>query len=444
MEEQARPRIMELLIPHKEALVLILLLVESWNLADCYDPLDPNGNITVTFDIFQWTQEGYMARVTIQNYYQYRHVEIPGWSLGWTWAEQEVIESMAGALATQQGDCSRYKYRTLHCCKRDPVIIDLTPDAAPENRTANCCHSGILSAWAIDQSTSFSSFIMVVGGLDPKAAPQKPQNLTFLAPGSGYTCGPFEVHTPTVFSVVEGRREEQAFKTWKSACTYSSFVANNAPACCVSLSTFYNPKITPCSVCSCGCQASGNERPTCVGDSEMKRLPGDDNSVGCSDHMCPVRVHWHVKSNYIDYWKVKVTVSNYNFASKFSNWNLVIQHPAFGQRTLSHSFNSTGLATVGNMDEAAIFWGLEYYNKELLQAGDKEPGSVMTEMVMHKDPESFTLRNGWAFPRRVYFNAEICEMPMPDDFPRLPNTSSRPSNACYLIFILSFLILLFH
>ncbi|CAL5365006.1 unnamed protein product [Camellia sinensis] len=27
---------------------------------DCYDPLDPNGNVTATFDILQWTVDGYV------------------------------------------------------------------------------------------------------------------------------------------------------------------------------------------------------------------------------------------------------------------------------------------------------------------------------------------------------------------------------------------------
>lgn len=98
---------------------------------------------------------------------------------------------------------------------------------------------------------------------------------------------------------------------------------------------------------------------------------------------------------------------------------------------------------LNDADEAAIFWGLENYNKMLLQAGNSEPGSVMTDMLIRKDPESFTLRNGWAFPRKVYFNGESCEMPMPNDYPALPNTSPSPSNACYLIIILFSLILLF-
>lgn len=130
---------------------------------------------------------------------------------------------MAGALATQQGNCSRFKFRIPHCCKRDPVIIDLTPDAAPENRTADCCRNGILSAWAIDQPTSFSSFDIVVGGFDAKATPRKPQNLTLLAPRLGYTCGPMEEDTPTVVEVVGGRREEQVFsKTSRQKIAHNS------------------------------------------------------------------------------------------------------------------------------------------------------------------------------------------------------------------------------
>lgn len=42
--------------------------------------------------------------------------------------------------------------------------------------------------------------------------------------------------------------------TWKSACTYSSFLANKTPLCCASLSTFYNRLVTPCPQCSCGCR----------------------------------------------------------------------------------------------------------------------------------------------------------------------------------------------
>ena len=34
--------------------------------ADCYDPLDPNGNITITFDTHKWTDDGYVVIVLAQ------------------------------------------------------------------------------------------------------------------------------------------------------------------------------------------------------------------------------------------------------------------------------------------------------------------------------------------------------------------------------------------
>ncbi|CAL5341240.1 unnamed protein product [Camellia sinensis] len=112
---------------------------------DCYDPLDPNGNVTVTFDILQWTVDGYV---------------------GWTWTKNEVIWSMNGAFATQQGDCSTFTSQIPHSCKIDPVIVDLLPDAANENKSSDCCRGGLLSAWAINPLQSFSSFEITVGHLE--------------------------------------------------------------------------------------------------------------------------------------------------------------------------------------------------------------------------------------------------------------------------------------
>lgn len=69
--------------------------------------------------------------------------------------------------------------------------------------------------------------------------------------------------------------------------------------------------------------------------------------VRCTDHMCPLRVHWHFKNNYRDHWKVKLTVSNYNYNRNYSDWNVLVQHPGFSQPALIYSFNSTVLPTVG-------------------------------------------------------------------------------------------------
>lgn len=157
------------------------------------------------------TEPTLQARVTVQNYYQYRHVDKPGWTLSWTWTEAEVIWSMYGAFATQQGNCSNYKFQVPHSCKRSPVILDLTPEAASENRTDGCCRSGLLSAWTVDRSKSFSSFEIQVGGLDNWTTVHPPVNLTLLAPGPGYTCGPVSDTQPTVSSDIGGKREVQVF-----------------------------------------------------------------------------------------------------------------------------------------------------------------------------------------------------------------------------------------
>ncbi|GMY05547.1 COBRA-like protein 1 [Fagus crenata] len=404
-----------------------IVLVAICSLSDCYDPLDPNGNITVTFDIHKWTTDGYLARVTIQNFYQYRHVDKPGWSIGWSWTNNEVIWSMSGAFATQQGNCETFK-STPHCCKRDPV-------------------RGLLPWWssfclAIDPSNSFSSFEIKVGNLVGNFSAYEPQNLTLIAPGPGYTCGPILDTDPTVSLDVGGRRQIQVLKTWKSTCTYSSFLANKKPVCCVSLSTFYNPNITPCPKCSCGCRDADKTTASCLREvypSSISDFSNNLDEVQCTDHMCPVRVHWHVKSNYMSYWRVKLTISNYDYQSNFSNWNMVVQHSGFSQPATTYSFNSTVLPTVGFGDEVALFWGIEYFNTILLHADEDQVGSLSSEILFNKDTDSFTLSNGWAFPRRIYFNGENCEMPLPDTFPMLPNGSSslKPSY-CKILLLLFF------
>jgi len=76
--------------------------------------------------------------------------------------------------------------------------------------------------------------------------------------------------------------------------------------------------------------------------------PNDEKSViECTDHMCPIRVHWHFKNNYMNQWRVKLTISNYNFNRNYSNWNVLVQHPGFNQKATTYSFNSTKLSTHG-------------------------------------------------------------------------------------------------
>lgn len=69
--------------------------------------------------------------------------------------------------------------------------------------------------------------------------------------------------------------------------------------------------------------------------------PKKDNEplMQCTHHMCPIRVHWHVKVNYKDYWRVKIAVTNFNYRMNYSLWSLAIQHPNLNNVTQVFSFN---------------------------------------------------------------------------------------------------------
>ncbi|XVF11756.1 hypothetical protein REPUB_Repub08aG0055300 [Reevesia pubescens] len=313
--------------------------------AAAYDPLDPTGNITIKWDIMSWTPDGYVAVVTMTNFQMYRHIMSPGWSLGWVWPKKEVIWSMVGAQATDQGDCSSFKLGNIpHCCKRNPTVVDLLPGVPYNQQIANCCKGGVVSSWGQDSSAAVSSFQLSVGraGTSNKTV-RLPMNFTLLAPGLGYSCSQAKKVPSTVFISADGRRKTQAWMTWNVTCTYSQILASKYPTCCVSMSSFYNSTITPCPACSCGCQNKNNCVPS---NSEIRTVVGKNASTSqntkmimCTTHMCPIRVHWHVKLNYQEYWRVKMTVTNFNYQMSYSQWTLVAQHPNLNNITQVFSFN---------------------------------------------------------------------------------------------------------
>lgn len=133
----------------------------------------------------------------------------------------EVIWSMSGAFATEQGNCSLFKYDTPHSCVESPMILELMSKASPANRSDGCCNGGVLSSWAVDPSKSFSSFEITVGSSDEDGNEQPPANITLMAPGPGYTCSPFLDANPTVSSVIDGKRQVQVFSKlirWQLQC----------------------------------------------------------------------------------------------------------------------------------------------------------------------------------------------------------------------------------
>ncbi|CAN6476873.1 unnamed protein product [Victoria cruziana] len=343
--------------------VFVLLFCFTITPADAYDPLDPEGNITIKWDITQWTADGYVATVTIFNFQQYRHIQAPGWKLGWTWAKKEVIWNMVGAQTTDQGDCSRFKGNIPHCCRKDPTTVDLLPGTPYNQQVANCCRGGVINSMVQDPSTSVSSFLIVVGSSGTSNKTVKlPKNFTLSAPGPGYTCGPAKKGKPSEFFTADRRRVTRALMTWNVTCTYSQFIAQKNPTCCVSLSSFYNDTIVPCPTCTCGCQNNITNPGSCVmGDSPYlaSAIAGAGKTnynplVQCTSHMCPIRIHWHVKLNYKEYWRVKITITNFNYRMNYTQWNLVVQHPNFDNLTQIFSFNYESLSPYGALSKLML------------------------------------------------------------------------------------------
>lgn len=432
-------------------LLLFLLSCSCFTSTEAYDALDPNGNITIKWDIMSWTPDGYVAVVTMYNFQQYRHIQSPGWSLQWTWAKKEVIWSMLGGQTTEQGDCSRFKGNVPHCCKKDPTVVDLLPGTPYNQQIANCCKGGVVSSWVQDPANAASSFQVSVGsaGTTNKTV-RLPKNFTLKAPGPGYTCGPAKIVKPTRFVTQDGRRVTQALMTWNVTCTYSQFLSQKTPTCCVSLSSFYNKTIVPCPTCTCGCQNNITQPGSCVEQDSpylASVVSGSGKNsytplVQCTKHMCPIRVHWHVKLSYKEYWRVKVTITNFNYRMNYTQWNLVVQHPNFDNLTQIFSFNYKSLTPYAAINDTAMLWGVKFYNDLLMQAGPL--GNVQSELLFRKDKSTFTFEKGWAFPRRIYFNGDNCVMPPPDSYPWLPNATSRTSTSLLtlIMVLLSALLLL--
>ncbi|KAJ6402570.1 hypothetical protein OIU84_014633 [Salix udensis] len=343
-------------------LIFIVLFFVIFSCSGAYDPLDPTGNVTVKWDIMSWTADGYIAIVTLFNFQTFRHFMKPGWTIGWTWAKKEIIWSINGAQAVEQGDCSKFKANIPHSCKRSPAVVDLLPGAPFNQQFGNCCKVKL------------------------------PKSFTLLGPGPGYTCGPPKMVPSTKFLTPDGLRRTQALLTWNVTCTYSQFMARKNPSCCVSLSSFYNQILTPCPTCACGCQNNG----TCVnGDSRILQLP-----VGKHD-------------------------------------------PERQQLTSSmHAPYVPGSSSLACEDDTAMFYGMKNYNDELMEAGPL--GNLQSEVLLQKDQNTFTFKQGWAFPRKVYFNGDECMLPPPDTYPFLPNSAHGSSHffsmlISTLIFLLTYI-----
>lgn len=77
------------------------------------------------------------------------------------------------------------------------------------------------------------------------------------------------------------------------------------------------------------------------------------------------------------------------------------------------------------------------YNDVLMEAGPL--GNLQSEVLLQKDQNTFTFKQGWAFPRKVYFNGDECMVPPPDTYPFLPNSALGSPHFSMLISTLIFL-----
>ena len=92
-----------------------------------------------------------------------------------------------------------------------------------------------------------------------------------------------------------------------------------------------------------------------------------------------------------------------------------------------------------NADDTGMFYGMKYFNDLLMEAGPT--GNVQSELLLQKDKDTFTFKQGWAFPRKVYFNGDECMLPPPDAYPFLPNSAPASLlNFPAFIFLLLFLL----
>ncbi|KAF3501603.1 hypothetical protein F2Q69_00039949 [Brassica cretica] len=171
-----------------------------------------NGNITIKWDLMDWTPDGYIA--TYNNQKQ-RSIPSPGWKMSWRWAKKEVIWSMAGAQTTEQGDCSMYKGNIPKSCVLKPTVIDLLPGTPYNQQISNCCKGGVLKPGLA------SSFQITVGAAGTSnSTVRMAVNFMFTAPKQQYICGPTKNVMRTKFITPDLKRTTSALMTWNIACVF--------------------------------------------------------------------------------------------------------------------------------------------------------------------------------------------------------------------------------
>nr|VDC92931.1 unnamed protein product [Brassica rapa] len=213
-------------------------------------------------------------------------------------------------------------------------------------------------------------------------------------PSPGWTLGWKWAKKEVIWSMVGAQTTEQVQRN--ITCTYSQFLAQRTPTCCVSLSSFYNKTIVGCPTCTCGCQNNktesvstfvssgsvfnhkvsnfvssfGDASPDTPHLASVVSPPTKKGTVlpplvQCTRHLCPIRVHWH--------WRVKITITNFNYRLNYSQWNMVAQHPNLDNIPQIFSFNYKSLTPYAGLNDTAGPFG-----------------NVQSEILFRKDQATFT------------------------------------------------------
>ncbi|KFK27873.1 hypothetical protein AALP_AA8G440000 [Arabis alpina] len=195
---------------------MIVLLLVTFSCFTSSEALSSNnGNITIKWDVMSWSPDGYVAMVLVTNHQKQCSIGPPGWKMSWTWTKKEMIWSMTGAQATEQGDCSMFKKFIPESCAGKPTVVDLLPETPYNLQITNCCKGGVLTPGGK------SSFQLTVGnaGTSNKTA-RIPVNFMFTAPKQQYICGPTKNVRPTRFIYADSNRTTQAMMTWNVTCIF--------------------------------------------------------------------------------------------------------------------------------------------------------------------------------------------------------------------------------
>ena len=87
--------------------------------------------------------------------------------------------------------------------------------------------------------------------------------------------------------------------------------------------------------------------PTTLNATKSNLQSSPTDMLFCTNDMCPIKVHWHIKLNYQEYWRVKITITNRDITRNYTLWNLVAQHPNFQNFTEAFSFSYRPLNPYG-------------------------------------------------------------------------------------------------